>query len=422
MFSPDGVSTAYLMTDLAVELKKLGHNVSVLSTTPHYNIDQSSLDRQPMRKCWGGWVYRSELDGIPVWHVKLPMKRQRFWTRAIDYMRFHLFSILLSLRSIGKQDIVIATSPPLTMGILSWLLALRWRAKAVYKVAEVYPDLAVRQGLIQNPVLIGLMRWMERWVYRRNDMIVSIAETFTKVIRSRGVPDSKLLTISDCVDTELFRPLNRNNSFSKNYRLTGDFVVLYGGNIGSFQDWSTVLAAADALRHLPVKFVIVGDGRRGQWVADEVKRLGLANFQMVEYQPKALMPEINASCDLGLIPMTLAGARDGFPSKVYSIMACAKPVIVTAEVDSEMAGIIQVSNCGFVVPPEQPHLFIKAVELAYSKRDQLREMGNRGRSFVEISYSKQAIGVKYDALIRDLVGDREKSENRVNPPLSAFWW
>lgn len=404
VFPPDGVSTAYLMADLAVELRKLGHSVSVLSTTPHYNLDHSALARQPLRTCWGGLVSCSQLEGIPVWHVKLPLKGKRVWARAFDYVRFHALSLLLSVRTIGVQDIVIATSPPLTIGIMSWLLAKRWGAASVYKVAEVYPDLAVRQGLIRNPLLIGLMRKMEQFVYRYNSMIVPIAESFRRVISARAVPDHKLRTIPDCVDTELYRPLSRKNTFSDQHRLVEQFVVLYAGNIGLVQDWPTIVFAAEAVKELPIKFVIVGDGARRDWLASEVNRRRLDNVQMIGYQPKEMMSQINASCDVGLIPMTRTGAQDGFPSKVYTIMACGRPVLVTADADSEMAGIIQRSGGGRVVSPDDPDAFTAAVKRAYLERDQLPEEGKRARKFVEADYSKEAIARKYDALIRELTG------------------
>jgi colanic acid biosynthesis glycosyl transferase WcaI len=394
------------MADLAVELQKLGHSVTVVSTTPHYNLDQAAMARQPLHKRWGGLVFYSDFHGIPVWHVKLPLKRQRVWARAIDYLRFHALSVLLCLKTVGPQDVVIATSPPLTIGIMSWLLATRWGAASVYKVAEVYPDLAMRQGLIRSPLLIGIMRWMEQFVYRRNSMIVPIAESFKRLISERGVPASKLRMIPDCVDTELYRPLPRQNAFSEEYDLLVGFVVLYGGNIGLVQDWASVLAAAEALKDLAVKFVVVGDGARREWLAGEVKRRGLLNFQMIGYQPKELMAQINASCDLGLIPMTRTGAQDGFPSKVYTIMACAKPVLATAEDGSDMAAIIRAAGCGRVVAPDQPQAFTEAVRVAFRDREKLPGEGLRGRRFVEKDYSKEAIARKYDLMIKELVRAR----------------
>lgn len=402
VFPPDGVSTAYIMSDLALELKRLGHQITVLTTTPHYNVDQSAAQKQPLRERWGGWLFYSEYEGIPVWHVKLPMKGHRVWKRALDYVRFHLLSLVASLRTIGRQDIVIATSPPLTIGIVSCLLGARWSAPAVYKVAEVYPDLAIRQGVVRGRLMIRLMQWLEQWVYSGNMAIVPIAEQFTNVIRSRGVPESKLWTIPDSVDTGLYRPLPRQNAFAERHGLLNGFVVLYGGNIGIVQDWESVLHAARCLLGMPIRFVIVGDGARREWLADQVSRHNLGNVTMLGYQPKELMPEINASCDIGTIPMTRAGAQDGFPSKVYSNFACAKPVIVSALADSEMARLIARARCGRVVPPESPQAYADAVLRAFHDRESLPAEGLRGRRFVEEDYSRGAIARRYDVLIRHL--------------------
>lgn len=391
------------MTDLAVELQRLGHRVSVLTTTPHYNLDQAALIRQPLQSRWGGWLYFSEWQGIPVWHVKLAMKRKNLWIRALDYVRFHLLSLLASIRTLGQQDVVIATSPPLTIGLISWLLGWRWHAPSVYKVAEIYPDLAIRQGVVRGRLMIGLMRWVERLVYSRNTIVVSIATQFSDVIRSRGVPDHKLFTIPDFVDTDLYHPMSRHTRFAEEHGLLEDFVVLYGGNIGIVQDWESVLYAAKQTEELPILFVIVGDGSRCEWLARETAQRGLMNMRLLGYQSKELMPEINSSCDIGIIPLTRAGAQDGFPSKIYSLLASAKPVIVSADEGSGMAQMVEQIGCGRVVPPEDRKSYTEAILKAFHERDRLPVEGERGRRFVEKDYSKDGIALKYDALIRTLV-------------------
>lgn len=402
VFSPDSVSTAFIMTDLALELKKLGHSVSVLTTTPHYNVDAAALARQPMRKRAFGLWYESRLTGIPVWHITMPQKGSRLWARALDVVRFHCLSLLLCLRSIGRQDVVIATSPPLTIGAIGWLLAARWRAPAVYKVAELYPDIAIRQGFLRGRLTIRLMHALEQFVYRRNAMMVPIAEQFRRIIAARGVPERKLQTIPDCVDVDVYRPLPRRNAFAEEYGLLDDFVVLYGGNLGLAQDLESILFAAGALGHLPIRFVIVGDGARREWLTREVEARNLKNVLLVEYQPKERMPEITAACNIAVVSLTLAGSKDGFPSKIYSNLACGRPVIVSATPGSEMAAFVAKAGSGRVVPPEDGQAFADAVLAAYSERATLPQEGMRGREFIEHEYSKQAIAKRWDALIRQL--------------------
>lgn len=406
VFSPDGVSTAYLMTDLARELRRLGHDVTVLTTTPHYNLDAPAAARQPLRRRALGLWWVSEIDGVQVWHVKTPPKGNRVWARAVDFVGFHLVSLFLGWFVIGRQDIVITTSPPLTIGVVSWLLGARWGAPSVYKVAELYPDMAIRQGALRGAFMIGLFKRIEQLVYRHHAMIVPIAETFTRLIRQRNVPDSKLRTIPDCVDLEVYRPLSRQNAFATEHRLLDEFVVLYGGNIGFFQDWESVLYAAQHVSDLPVRFVIVGDGGRRDWVAAEIARLNLSNVTMIGYQPKERMPEINAACDLALVPLTISGAKEGFPSKVYSNLACQRPVLVSAEEGSEMAALVLNTKCGRTTPPENGPALAEAVRKAYDERACLAEEGRRGRALIEREYSKEAIARRYDALIQELIAGR----------------
>jgi colanic acid biosynthesis glycosyl transferase WcaI len=252
--------------------------------------------------------------------------------------------------------------------------------------------------------MIGIMRWLEQLVYSRSAMIVPIADQFRDVIRGRGVPDQKLLTIPDFVDTDLYRPLPRDNPFAKKHGLLEDFIVLYGGNVGIVQDWESVLFAAETLSSLPIRFVIVGDGARWEWLSDEITKRGLKNVKLLGYQSKELMPQINASCDIATIPMTRTGAQDGFPSKIYSNLASARPVIVSADQNAEMAALVRRVGCGRVVPPEERQAYADAVLSAFRERELLPAEGKRGRKFVEKDYSKEAIAQKYDALIRQLTG------------------
>jgi glycosyltransferase involved in cell wall biosynthesis len=137
-------------------------------------------------------------------------------------------------------------------------------------------------------------------------------------------------------------------------------------------------------------------------LSDEIIKRRLSNFILLGYQAKELMPQINASCDIGIIPMTRAGAQDGFPSKIYSNLASAKPVIVSADPNSGMAAIVRRVGCGRVVTPEDRQAYADAVLTAFRERESLPAEGERGRKFVVMDYSKEAIAKKYDALIHQL--------------------
>ena len=102
--------------------------------------------------------------------------------------------------------------------------------------------------------------------------------------------------------------------------------------------------------------------------------------------------------------MKTGGTTDTFPSKIYTIMACARPVLVSADADSELKWLVETAACGRVVPPDDPPAYLTAIRCAFAEREALRSEGERGRAYVEQSYSKEAVGKSYDELLRLLVG------------------
>jgi colanic acid biosynthesis glycosyl transferase WcaI len=394
------------MAELAQDLHKTyGHRVTVVTTTPHYNPLPEALARQPRRPRWGRWLQESELDGIQVLHVQVAPKGSRVWARAFDYLRYHGLGTLAGWWLVDKPDILLVPSPPLTIGLQAWLLSLLHRAPFIYNVQEVYPDVAVRLGVLRNRTLIRLMEWVERFVYSRARMITPISEWFRRALSTKNIPADKLRVISNFVDTDFMQPGERPNEFSTEHNLDGKFVVLYAGNVGLTQCFEDVLTAAQNLAHLTdLQFVIVGGGARWNWLEAELSRRGLANIKLLPYHHRSRMLQIYGSTDLCLVPMKAGMAQETFPSKIYEIMAAGRPVVVSAETDSELAWVVQTAGCGWAVPPDDAAALTAAVESAYRQRDELQRKGQQGREYVVTHNSRQAVAQQYHRLIAEILG------------------
>jgi colanic acid biosynthesis glycosyl transferase WcaI len=402
IFSPDCVSTAYLLADLVNELQQLGHDVTVLTTTPHYNVVESEMFRQPLSKASFG-IHYSKFGKMPVWHVPMRGRTASPVVRCLSYLGFHVNSLFWACRRKRAFDIIIAPSPPLSIGVVAWLIGKWHRAACIYVVQELYPDFAIHGGLIRSSAVTRILKQLERFVYKKCDAVVTNADRFTRIVASRCISGQKVVTIPNFVDAEFYRPVSRDNSFAREHGLISPFVVMYAGNIGIAQDWDPILHAANRLRDQPIKFVIIGDGTRRDWLVRTIAQRELKNILVLDYQPRDKMPEINASCDAATITMAPEAGRDVFSSKIYTTLACGKPSIVTTERESELAWIIRESKCGSVVPVGDDDAYADAVLEAFRRRDALVDEGLRGRSFVEERYSKKAIGLQYDSLIRSLV-------------------
>jgi len=403
VFAPDGVSTAILFTELAQELRSLGHDVSVLTTTPHYNVDPDARPRQPLARRWGGLLFESDCQGIPVLHAAIPTKGSRVAARAVDYLRFHAISMAAGLLKSSDFDLILAPSPPLTIGVNAWALGLGRRAPFVYNVQEIYPDVAVSLGMLKNPTIIRGLQWLERFVYGRARMVTVISEWFRRRLIHKGVPPEKLRVIPNFVDTEFMQPGLRQNPFSQRHGLDREFVVFYAGNIGLTQGFETVLAAARQLRHLQgLRFLIVGDGARRGWLEEELRREAHPNVTLLPYQPRSSVPHMYASSDVCLVPLKRGTAQETFPSKIYTIMAAGRPVIASADPDSELAWVVGEAQCGWAVPPDDPAALAAAVSAAYTERESLSQLGACGRRYVVNHHSRAAVARQYDSLIREL--------------------
>ena len=415
VFAPDGVSTAQLMTELALELQAQGHQVTVLTSTPHYNVEPEARARQPLTRRWGGLLYTSQLNGIRVYHASIPVKGARVGARLLDYLRFHAISTLAGLVAVGRYDILLVPSPPLTIGLSAWLLGLLRRVPFIYNVQEIYPDVAVSLGVLQNRRVIDALERLERFIYNRARAITVISEWFRRRLLDKGTDDAKLSVIPNFVDTDFMQPGPKENDFAQMHDLANKFVVLYAGNIGLTQGFETILDAARRLAHLPdLRFVIVGDGTRRAWLEAQLASGEYANVQLLPYQPRSRVPQIYAAADLCLVPLKKGTAQETFPSKIYTIMAAGRAVVAAADPDSELAWVVKQAQCGWSIAPDDAPALAQTIAAAHAARAELTQKGASGRGYVLRRHSRRAVTQQYDRLIRQLMrgadGDAAVSE------------
>jgi len=403
VFPPDSVSTAHIMGDLAQDLKISGHTVTVLTTCPHYNRDSEAESRQPLRRHWGRILQKSDYHGIEVFHTMMPKKSKNVLFRLSSWVVFHLLSTIVGLVAIPKQDIVIAPSPPLTVGLGAWLLGMFHRAPYIYNVQEIYPDMAIRLGAVRNPILVRFLFWLERFVYSKAGSITVIAPGMRKRLLAKGVPADKARVIPNFVDLTDFKPQTQTGSFNTRYQLHDKFVVTYAGNMGVAQGLETFVDAAGVLRSdLRIHFLMLGDGSLREFLERRVTELRLDNFTFLPYQPVSTIPAVYSASDLCLVPLGAEAGNDAVPSKVYRIMACARAVLAVAEADSDLGQLVTDARCGIVVPPGSVQNLADAILAASQNPELLWQMGQHGHKHVVENFSRSLVTKEYHELIERL--------------------
>jgi len=408
VFNPDGVSTAYLYNDIALRFKAEGYEVEVLTTTPHYNVVEEEQSKYPLKQCLLGLYYTSNFHGINVTHV--PQKKYKSaLLRILCFLYWHFLSFVILLFK-KNVSVILSPSPPLTIGIVNIIAAKLKGCKVIYNVQEIYPDFLIQQRELKSGMVIKFLSWLERTVYNGSDAVTTIDNIFYNTIVNRFKDPSKLHIIPNFVDTDLYKPLDRSH-LKLDPALFPDkpgvVKLMYAGNIGFAQDWDPLIAVAKALKDWAVEFFIIGEGAMKASLSTQISEHNLTKVHLLPYQPRELMPSLIAYADLHFIFMTSEMEKHGFPSKVYTIMACAKPMLISSGRDTPIVNFLEPVNCAFISTEKdfekKSNTLEQFIQNAVINPNLLLEMGARGFDEVIHQYSKQAVTSQYLNLVDSLL-------------------
>ena len=401
VFSPDGVSTAYLYNDIALGLVENGFDVVVLTTTPHYNKIESELAKQPLSKKLFGLYYESNFRGIHVYHIPLK-KYKSTLKRIISFVYWHIASFILGLK-IKRINFILSPSPPISIGFVSLIIAKIKGAKAIYNVQEIYPDLLINQGNLKSYIIISFLKFFEKSIYNNSDAVTTIDAGFYKTIQPRFKDSKKLHIIPNFVDTDLYKPLLKLKNLPEIFgEENNKKKILYAGNIGFFQDWEPVLFAAKELLNENIEFWIIGEGVQKEYLQLEVQKQNLNNIRIFPYQSREFIPIINNYADIHFIAINQQMEQEGFPSKVYTIMACAKPLVVVTGEKTPMFNFLKDKNCSVLVSNDRNINFTNAIRKLANDNKLREELGVNGYNEIINNYSKNLVVSKYVKLLNSL--------------------
>lgn len=376
-FHPETVGAGIWVHQLALDLKSLGHDVSVLTAFPSYPHGRIFPEYR------GRIFQRETIDGIRVTRTfTFATRSRKFWPRVASFGSFCVSSVLGGLASLRRADVVYAILPPLPLGVSAWILAKAARARLVVNVQDIYPDIAVATGFLRNRRAIAFFEHMERWIYRHAGQVVVISPGFEQNLRAKGVPAEKIRVVPNWADPEAIVPGARDNAFRREQGINGEFVVLYSGGISHNSHLDPVLDAAERLAGEPFLFLIAGEGVHKEALQRRAGTEGLANVRFLPFQPLERYPDALAAADVTLVTLNPAATFASVPSKIYKQMAAARPILAIADRRSELARLVEVSGCGLSVPPGDTGALVDALRRLASRREEAGRMGEAGREYL----------------------------------------
>lgn len=401
-FAPDTAPTGTVITRIVDGLGALGHHLHVVTSVPWYEHHRVEPDWQ------GVVVHHAETSWGTLSRVHpFPGDKTNLVSRALGFAGFTALSGLTAALSASRPDVVLAMSPPITLGLAGAAIARSRRIPFVFNVQDIFPDVAVELGMITDPRVIAAARRVERLVYAASDAVTVLSDDLRANVTAKVARRSagKVRVIPNFVDTARIVPAEPENAYRREHGLSGRRVVLYAGNVGHSQSLDLVVHAARAFSDDPsVVFVINGSGSARASLEHDAA--DLHNVRFVDYQPIERLSEVLAAGDVHLVPLRRGLAASSVPSKIYSILAAGRPFVASVDPGSEIDRIADASGAGIAVPPEDPVAFTAALRAILADPADATRRGRDGRRWVEGWASPDAVAQRYADLFAELITAR----------------
>jgi colanic acid biosynthesis glycosyl transferase WcaI len=326
---------------------------------------------------------RSVIDGVTVVRVRsASYDRRRLLQRGINYLTYLFHALVVSWR-LPRPDVIFCMTDPPMLADVGLILARRFRVPLVVTSQDVFPEVAVELGRLENPVLIAVLRKLVGFYLARADRVVAIGETMKIRLAEKGAPAERIRVIANWVETSALEPQPRDNEWAREHNLTGRFVVMHSGNVGHAQNLDALVRAGTFMRDLDdLVIAVIGTGARHAELVALAERLSVDALHFLPYQERTMLPSSLSAADLHVVGLAKGLSGYVVPSRLYGIMAVARPVLVAAEQTSETAQLVKDVGCGVVVEPGRPELLAEQIRRAHAGELDLEGMGRRAREYV----------------------------------------
>lgn len=391
-FPPEIGAPQARLSELGERLLDRGWEVDVLTSLPNYPGGRVA----PGYPLWS--PVRERVGRLDVTRVPLLPSSQGFVRRLICYYSFAASASALGTALLERPDVLLFESPPLFLGHAALELSRRWRCPLVMNVSDLWPDSAVRMGIIGAGTLPArFAEAFELHLYRRAAGVCGQSDEIIESVRRRS-PGVNAVVVSGGVDPSRF-----SAAAPRELSLPRPTFV-FAGLMGHAQGLDQVLDLAAALGPQdPGSFLLVGDGPRRAELEQRVRRDGLRRVHFMPPQPRDAIPGILAAADAAIITLghRLPGA---VPSKLYEAMAAGLPILLVAEGEPERRTLA--AGAGLVVPPGDRE-GLKRAFLRLANDDALRkDLGRSGRVAAETVYSRDSIADTLDTFLRGITESR----------------
>jgi glycosyltransferase involved in cell wall biosynthesis len=410
-YPPERGAPQNRLSALARSLKREGAEVTVLTGMPNYPEMRIHDGYR------GRWSMEERMDDIRVVRSWLMVSTGRgiIW-RLGNYFSFVFSALITGLFKLKRSDLLIVESPPLFLGITAMLLARAKGAELVFNVSDLWPESAVKLGLVTNPLLIGMSTKLELMCYRRAALVTGQTQGIVDDIRAR-VPGKAVRWVPNGIDLDdVERALATSDRAAERTALNvgpEDLVLFYAGIIGHAQGLEVVLDAAHQVRDLPgLHILLIGAGPVRAELQQRARELDLPNLRFIEGMNRSDLLRAIVAMDAAVVPLRKSDLFKGaIPSKIFEALALGKPLLLGVEGEAHELFIDQ-AKAGIAFAPEDGAQLAQAIRQYHADRALMAAHGAAGARYVRERFDRAVIGAGLCAELRRVVDAPDGTNGR----------
>lgn len=343
------------------------------------------------------------VDGIRVISFRVPYSQNMgIKQRLSAFTDFMLRATKEGLKH-HDVDLVIATSTPLTVGYPALQIKKKLKIPYIFEVRDLWPEVPIQMGGLNNPLLRRAARWFERRIYTNAAHVVALSPGMQDGV-VQYIPKEKTSMIPNMAKIDEFWPRDPNNSLIEELGLKpNSFKIIHFGSLGRANGADYIIDAAFLMKDkTDVEFVFLGGGSTEATLMEKCERLGLGNVKFLGKYPMKKTSEIVNFCDVSLVSfMDLPILYTNSPNKLFDSLSAGKPIIVNSA--GWTKDMVEEYECGFFTHPSKPEDLVERIMFLKENPDKKVEMGSKSRWLAENKYDKSILCRQFVDVIENCV-------------------
>ena len=392
-FHPDVMATGQYLSEVALQLAKRGHQVTVVTGRRAYDEPKRTFGR---KEIWQGVrIYRVG----STWFGK-----DARWKRWANFSSY-LISCAARLLRLPRHNVVLALTSPPMVGLLGAWLARLHGGHFIYWIMDFNPDEAIAAGWLKPAgPMARLLDWISCSCLKRADKIIALDWFMRSRILAKNIPPSKIVVLPLWAQNVGFDRQGRNH-FRRLHGMEGKFVVMYSGNHSPCHPLESLLKAAQLLaQDRRILFCFIGGGSEFRKLQQMQRQGNLAKILCLPYQPLSRLSESLSAADLHVVIMGDPFVGLVHPCKIYNLLNLGLPLLYIGPERSPVSDLLASSDL--------PATFAARHGEVESIRDQIREACKQRSRWVPKAGPESGTAPSQESVVCKLIAQLESAGQR----------